>query len=271
MTADNYFVTRKPENQFLSTIVDSYFYLDVPVELLSPNPEYIIPYPRITFGYFFNHPFTATNLTLKESVTVEMVISKISTHKIIVQPNTERVKILGAHVKPYCLAYFTKQSIRKLPWLINTHSLFPNAAHHFQKRVDGCSNTEEMFDEVERIFLDTILIRDLSLITSTVELIENNSGNIDISTLPKIFGVTDRTIRNQFYDCVGCSPKEFIRLVKLRHVAYQMKHSQKSLTDIAHDNQYFDQSHFIHEVKNITGRTPNQLRKKIPDFRFLQF
>ncbi len=271
MNTDNFFITRKPHNQFLSTLVDYYFYIDVPVSRLSPNPEYIIPFPRITFGYFFNHPFTATNLTLKESVSVNMVISRISTHKIIVQPQTDRVKIIGAHVRPFCLAYLTRQSIKSLPWVINTKELFPKEAYQFQQRIEQCNNAEEMFNEVERVFLDTILVRDLSLITKAVELIENNAGAIEITELSKQLKVSDRTIRNQFYDCVGCSPKEFIRLVKIKQVAFTMKHSNSSLTNIAYDNEYFDQAHFIHEVKSITGQSPNQLRKKIPDFRFLQF
>lgn len=128
-----------------------------------------------------------------------------------------------------------------------------------------------MFDEVETVFLDNILIRDLSLITKAIELIEINSGHLEITELSKRLGVSDRTIRNHFYNCIGCSPKEYFRIVKLKQIAYQLKHSESSLTDIAYDNNYFDQAHFIREVKGITGQSPNQLRKEIPNFRFLQF
>lgn len=271
MHIEKKFLTAKPHNHFLSTLVDYYFYINIPVEDFSSLPEFIIPFPRITFGYFFNHPFKVTNLKLNESVSINMGISKISTNKIIVQPQTDRIKIIGAHVRPFCLAYFTKQSIYKLPWLINTKELFPKAADSFQSRVNSCTSAEEMFDEVEKVFLDNILIRDLSLITKAVELIEKNAGAIEVTELSNQIGVTDRTIRNQFYDCVGSSPKEFIRLVKIKQVAYHLRHSENSLTDIAYDNNYFDHAHFSREVKNITGHTPGQLRKKIHDFRFLQF
>lgn len=62
-----------------------------------------------------------------------------------------------------------------------------------------------------------------------------------------------------------------MRFVKLRQVAFALRHSGKSLTHISHDNNYFDQAHFIHEIKGITGLPPNELRKKISHFRFLQF
>lgn len=194
------FTFQKPKNAFLASIVDSYFYIDTLVSELDPNPEFIFPYPRITFGYFFNHPFTATNQTLNESAIVNISISKISTQRIIVQPNSDRIKICGAHIKPFALAYLTKTPIHSLPWLINTEDLFGEITRKFIKRLDRASDTETMFSEVEKVFLDNLLVRDLSLITEAVNIIENSEENIEISKLAKELGVTDRTLRNHFYD-----------------------------------------------------------------------
>lgn len=236
MNIDGFFSTQKPKSQFLASIVDYYFYIDIPASQLAIRQEFIIPFPRITFGYFFNHPFTVTNHSLNLSTSVNMVISRISTHKITVQPQTDRIKILGAQVKPYCLAYLTHQSIRSMPWLINTLDLFHKTAVDFQQRIERCSGPEQMFLEVESVFLDAILHRDLSLITKTVELIEHKAGTLQLSELSRQVGVSERTIRNQFYEHIGCSPNEFLRLVKLKQVAYQMRYSQASLTSIAYTN-----------------------------------
>ncbi|WP_430615244.1 helix-turn-helix transcriptional regulator [Flavobacterium sp. JP2137] len=271
MESDRNFTIRKPYYSFLSGIVEYYFYIDVPVSQLSEQAEFIIPFPRITFGYFFDHPFTVINDTLKTSELVNIAISRISLKKITVQPSTDRIKILGAHLKPFGLAYFTKKPINSLPWLINTEELFGSIAKNFLQKVKTSRDIDQMFNEVEDVFLDNILIRDLSLITKAIELIEVSSGHIEVTELSKQLGVSDRTVRNHFYDYIGCSPKEYFRIVKLKQVAFQMKHSENSLTHIAYDNNYFDQAHFIHEVKGITGQTPNQLRKEIPNFHFLQF
>lgn len=181
------------------------------------------------------------------------------------------MKILGAHLRPFGLAYFTKQPIDKLNWLINTEELFGDIAKKFIKRLNACQNSEQLFNEVEKVFLDNILIRDLSIVSKAIELIDKNAGNIEITALSKQLGITDRTLRNHFYEKIGCSPKEYLRIVKLKQIAYDLKHSQKSLTHITYDNNFFDQAHFIKEVKNITGQSPNQLKKEIPTFRFLQF
>jgi len=115
MNMDDYFIVRKPKNHFLSTIVDYYFHINISTSILSLTKELIIPFPRINFLYFFNHPFLVTNQTVNEAVLATIAISKISTDKIIVQPKSNMVKIIGAHVQPFCLAYFTKKPIHTLP------------------------------------------------------------------------------------------------------------------------------------------------------------
>lgn len=271
MNQNTSFITQKPHNQFISTLVDYYFYIDCTVNELSLTEEFILPFPRITFGYFFNHPFLATNHKLKQSVSVNMAISRISTHKITVEPLTDKVRILGAHVRPLCLAHLTLKPIKTMPWLINTVDLFQKTATSFQVKIERCTVPEEMFAVVEKAFLDNILVRDLSLITNAVKLIDESAGDIRIKELAQQLNVSDRTIRIQFDNHIGCSPKEYIRLVKLKQVTWQMRTSGRSLTDIAHDNKFFDQAHLIHELKSITAMSPRKLRKEISGFRFLQF
>ncbi|MCQ9636346.1 AraC family transcriptional regulator [Chryseobacterium sp. WG23] len=268
---DEYISTRRPYNAFLASIVEDYFFMDIPVEALSGKTEFIVPFPRITFCYYFDRPFSLTNHNTQETVIEKIIITKVSTTQISILPTTDRVKILGTHIKPFALAYFTKQPIHKLPWLINTEDLFGDIAVKFQNKINVCTDPEQMFDVIEDIFLDNVLVRDLSLITRAVELIETSDTNLSIEELSSQLNTTERTLRNHFYEHIGCSPKEYLQIVKIKKVAYQLKYSDQSLTDIAFDNHYFDQAHFINDLKKITGYSPGELRKLIPNFRFLQF
>lgn len=231
----------------------------------------MIPFPRITFGYFFEHPFSVTNHSTEETIKAEMIISRISTNQISVKPLTDRVKIIGAHVRPYTLAYLSNENISEMPWLIKTEDLFGKNAQNFKDRINKCPSPKEMFVEVENIFLRTILAKDLSIITEAVQIIESQKGEIPLSTLSDKIGISNRTLRNHFYRSIGCSPKEYMHLVKLKQSVYQMKYSTDSLTSVSYEQNYADQAHFTNSVKNITGISPKNIRKKIPDFRFLQF
>ncbi|MEM8968743.1 MAG: helix-turn-helix transcriptional regulator [Bacteroidota bacterium] len=267
----SHFITQTPTDDFLATLVDYYFYVDISVDALDFEQEYIIPFPRITFGYFFDHPFLATNHDLNQSQTVSMVISRISSHKITVQPQSNQIKIIGAHVRPYTLAHLTQKSIADLPWLIDTEELFGDTAKRFRQKIDQCTDPEQMFDAVEKVFLDTLLTRDLSTITQAVDLIEQHAGDIKLTEVAQQLNVSERTLRNQFSANVGCTPKGYLQLVKLKKSVYDMRFSDHSLTDITYDSHYFDQAHFVNSVKRITGKSPKKLREELPSFRFLQF
>lgn len=173
---ENDFIIREPADKRLKDLVDYYFYLDIPIEKLKLKEENIIPFPRITFGYFFEHPFLVTNHSLKNSVEVEMIISRISTSQISVKPLTDRIKIIGAHVKPYTLAFLTNNNISKMPWLIKTENLFGEDAIKFKERIKKCTKPGEMFVEVENIFLKTIQNKDLKTLTRAIALIEAQKG-----------------------------------------------------------------------------------------------
>lgn len=268
---NNDFIIQKPLNSHLQSLVDYYFFIDIPISELKLKEENVIPFPRITFGYFFEHPFSVTNHLTKETIKAEMIISRISTNQISVKPLTNRVKIIGAHVRPYALAYLTNENISEMPWLIKTKDLFGKNAQDFKDKIEKCNHPKKMFKEVENIFLRTILTKNLNVITKAINIIESHKGDISISILSDKIGVSNRTLRNHFYKSIGCSPKEYIHLVKLKQSIFQMKHSTDSLTSVSYSQNYADQAHFTNTFKNITGASPKKIREKFDDFRFLQF
>nr|WP_321413714.1 AraC family transcriptional regulator [uncultured Allomuricauda sp.] len=265
------FKIRKPSNQYLQSWVDYYFFIDIPVSELKLKEEFVFPFPRITFGYFFEHPFLVTNHSTNEECEAEMIISRVSNNQISVKPLTDRVKIIGAHIKPYALALLTNDNISQMPWIIRTEDVFKETAQKFKKKVDSCASPNEMFLEIENAFLNSVLSKDLVVIIQAIDLIEKEKGDISISSLSDTVGVSTRTLRNHFYKSVGCSPKDYITLVKLRWAVYQMNHSSDSLTTISYVQNFADQAHFTHTFKNIYGDNPRKIQQKLPSFRFLQF
>lgn len=268
---ENDFIIQKPFNAHLQSLVDYYFFIDIPITELKLEEEHVIPFPRITFGYFFDHPFSVKNNSTGETIKAEMIISRLSTNQISVKPLTDRVKILGAHIRPYTLAYLTSANISELPWLVQTEDLFGSNVLKFRDRVKKCTNPQDMFVEVENIFLSTLLVKNLNSITEAVHLIESEKGDISLSKLSDTIGVTSRTLRNHFYKSIGCSPKEYIHLVKLKQAVYQMKYSTDPLTSVSYSQNYTDQAHFTNTFKSITGNSPKKIREKMADYRFLQF
>ncbi|MFK7907071.1 MAG: helix-turn-helix domain-containing protein [Chitinophagales bacterium] len=76
--------------------------------------------------------------------------------------------------------------------------------------------------------------------------------------------MSPRQLRRLFHQHIGVSPKKFARIVRSQYFlnALKSKYSMDSLYDA-----YFDQAHFIKEIKEMTGLTPRQLMEK---FKSLQ-
>lgn len=265
------FIYSQPKNFNLQKVIHSYFYVDSSLKDATQFTEQVIPFPRVTFGYFFDAPFKVKNLSNDETLTVNIAIAKLQNTTVEVTPTTNRIRILGAHLQPYALSSFTNQEIADLPWLINPFTLFDHAADEFVKSVNSAKSALNYFDIVESAFLDIIILRDLELITEAIKFIEKTKGECSVDELAKQCTCSDRTLRNHFFTHIGSSPKEIIKLTKIKCSLHSMLKSRKSLTNIAYDHHYADQAHFINTMKSIKTDKPSDLRKKLPSFRFLQF
>ena len=95
-------------------------------------------------------------------------------------------------------------------------------------------------------------------IDDTVQLICSKQGLIDLKTLSETARLSTAQFRKRFKTEVGISPKYFARIVRVNAIIQKLiqQPSYKKLGDIAYQFNYFDQSHFIHDFKLVTGISP---------------
>lgn len=81
---------------------------------------------------------------------------------------------------------------------------------------------------------------------------------VSIAALAKELPIGQRRLERLFQHHVGLSPKRYARLLRIARSRELIKRggAAGSLTDIAYAAGYFDQSHFIHDFKAVTGFTP---------------
>ena len=60
----------------------------------------------------------------------------------------------------------------------------------------------------------------------------------------------------------GKTPKELINDVLVLESKVLLGSTDKTISEIAHHLQFQDQAHFSHFIRQQTGRTPTELRKK---------
>ena len=124
------------------------------------------------------------------------------------------------------------------------------------------TNSFYKIDIIER-FLLSIFKNDNpdKLIDAAVQKIFMSNGTIKIKDLAFLFNKSLDVFEKRFRKIVGTSPKRFSSIVKITSIINK-KHNNKSLSEIAYEYGYFDQSHFIKDFKLFTGKTPFDYFKK---------
>jgi AraC family transcriptional regulator len=76
-----------------------------------------------------------------------------------------------------------------------------------------------------------------------------------LDDLAEVAGVHRVTVSKAFGKYFGCSFGEYRRRLRIER-SFPMIRAKKSLTDVALDCGFFDQSHFTRTFKNLTGFSP---------------
>lgn len=100
------------------------------------------------------------------------------------------------------------------------------------------------------------------MVASALSTIMQSVGEVSLSELHKKLNVTERTFERRFEKHVGISPKLFSRICRFQASLNQLKNQKyNKLSDIAYENGFTDQSHFIRTFKEFTGHSPNKFQK----------
>jgi AraC-like DNA-binding protein len=94
------------------------------------------------------------------------------------------------------------------------------------------------------------------------QIIQSN-GSISLKDLQEQLQLTERSFERRFKQGVGISPKLFSRICRFQNSLAQLRSNNYSkLSDIAFENDYADQSHYIRAFKEFAGFSPYQYQKK---------
>jgi len=102
-------------------------------------------------------------------------------------------------------------------------------------------------------------------LTASLDWLERHQGQASVATLVAELPFGQRHLERLFQRHVGLSPKRYARLLRVARSRELIKQggARASLTDTAFAAGYFDQAHFIHDFKAVTGLTPGGYRDHV--------
>ncbi|MEO7213668.1 helix-turn-helix transcriptional regulator [Mucilaginibacter sp.] len=83
-----------------------------------------------------------------------------------------------------------------------------------------------------------------------------SKGTVTVDALAQKHFLSTRQFERNFKEFAGFSPKLYSRIIRFQAAIEKYRDKNRSLTEIAYDCGYYDQSHFIHDFKEFSGYHP---------------
>jgi AraC-like DNA-binding protein len=143
------------------------------------------------------------------------------------------------------------------------------SAYHLNMQLLDAHNEQERLTLITSYLwtqLEKANTRD-RLIEESLCLIDKYIGSITVKFLLDTLNISERHFERRFNQAVGVSPQFYIRVKRFNEAMRLMKTRRfEKLTDVAYALNFYDQSHFIRDIKAFSGVTPKSLSQKVDDF-----
>jgi AraC-like DNA-binding protein len=169
--------------------------------------------------------------------------------------------IFGVYFYPYAMPLLFKVSAAELTnQMIDIKTLFGNTGSELEEKIMQAASTKDRVQILINFLEPRLapLAPSKRSIFNAVNHIVASDGNVRINELADAYALSERQFERKFKSCAGLSPKLFSRIVRFHSTMQHYGAQDKSLTQIAHDCGYYDQSHFIHEFKQFSGHHPKE-------------
>lgn len=144
---------------------------------------------------------------------------------------------------------------------VSLESLFDHDGLDIEVKILDAKSTQERIEYIEDFLSNHLFSIETidQVVKSTVEMILTVNGQIPINKLSDQINSNRRQLERKFSSAIGLSPKQLSKTIRLQSALKKLLNEEyKSLTELAHEGEYYDQAHFIKDFKELTGYTPKE-------------
>ncbi len=180
------------------------------------------------------------------------------------------VQFFGVHFKPGGAYPFLQFPLSEMnSQVVPLDAIWGRFAGEIRERLHAAPTIQAGFALLEHLLLARLCEapRGLDVVQYALGEIAQHHGALSIRALSDEIGISQNHLGTQFKRFVGVPPKEVARFYRFARVLRLIDSAQLvDLTRIAHESQFYDQSHFNRDFVAFTGHSPTeyvQLRRRV--------
>jgi AraC-like DNA-binding protein len=252
----------------LNAYIEDFYYLDGP----APYPrQKVLPVASSNLMINLGHPFDVYGPEHAEpfiTCTVSWWVGVWNTYHSVDWPPC--VKLFGVHFKPDGAYPFLQLPLSEMRGqVVPLELLWGNHAAEIRERLHAAPTIRAGFAVLEQMLIARLSEEppSLDVVQYAMIKIAQNHGALSIRALSDQIGISQNHLGTQFKRLVGIPPKEVARFYRFAEALRLIDSTRHvDLTLIAHQSQFFDQSHFNKDFAAFTGHSPTeyvQLRRRV--------
>lgn len=126
---------------------------------------------------------------------------------------------------------------------------------------------DALAEEADRLLLGRLCGQALpGAVLEAIRRLRQTAGTLPVGELAAESGYSQRHLNRLFGQTVGMSVKTFARLVRVNTAVRLLRRGPDSLTALAQEAGFYDQSHFIHDFSRICGVAPGAFLDNLSAF-----
>ncbi len=242
----------------LSKFIKNYFIVetDNSIDYLPNERVYPCGYATMVFHYGSPSKFQKKNLSKYIEPNLVICGQHTNYYDLSLSGKTGMVLIVfKAHgLKPF----FNFPITELLNENLSLQDLIKNEATELEDKLFNTPNNKQRIAHIENFLVKRLIFSDeFKRVEHALKIIENSKGQMKAQDIAHEMCLGIKQFERTFSKYVGVNPKKFASIVRFQNVIQMERmHKNSSLSQLAFDNGYYDQSHFIHDFKSLTGLSP---------------
>lgn len=244
----------------LATLVKCYWTLEIPKEN-TPKKNTIVPDGCMKMIFHYGDEYKHHDEKGDSKILPRCLVIGQLTRPYVVEPIGETGTFFVCF-HPHGFLPFATFPIKKMEnRAVTLEELFGSEGQEIGLDILNAASTSERIKLIEAFLFKRLANTETidHIVKSTVETILTANGQLSVDVLSKQNKTNRRQLARKFSSDIGLSPKQLSKTIRLQATLKMLlTENVTSLTNLAYENEYYDQAHFIKEFKVFTGLTPKE-------------